>query len=309
MKIAITGSQGLIGSALSPSLAEAGHQVVRVVRGTPAPGEIGWDPGADEIDHSALDGIEAVIHLAGAGVGDHRWSDSYKHEILRSRTEGTATLVAALVGLPTPPRTLLSASAVGVYGVRGDEVLTERSDPGLGFLADVCAQWEAATAPAADAGIRVLRLRTGVVLSAAGGALRKQLLPFKLGLGARLGRGDHFLSWITRRDLVRAVHFLLGHEDIAGPVNLTSPGPESNATFTTALGRALHRPARLVVPRALLRLAVGNEMTAEFLLASQRVVPQYLVDSGFTFIDASLDGALRVALQDRAHTPLSFLER
>ncbi len=303
MKIVISGSHGLIGSALVPHLRQAGHEVARLVRGAPGSGEISWDPRAGQIDHAALDGTDAVIHLAGAGVGDHRWSESYKREILSSRTESTATLASALTRLSRPPRTLLSASAVGVYGVRGDEVLTERSELGTGYLADVCAQWEAATAPASNAGIRVLRLRTGVVLSAAGGALKKQLLPFKLALGARLGRGDHYLSWITRRDLVRAVVFLLDHDDIAGPVNLSAPEPQTNATFTTELGRALRRPAKLVVPRALLRAAVGSEMTGEFLLASQRALPAGLADAGFSFTDGSLRGALGVALADRELVP------
>jgi uncharacterized protein (TIGR01777 family) len=303
MRVAVTGSHGLIGSALVAGLGGHGHQVVRVVRGGPGPDDIRWDPSAGQIDTGALEGIDAVINLASVGVGDHRWSDSYKREILRSRTDGTSTLSHALATMERPPRHLLNASAVGYYGLRGDEALTEASVHGTGFLADLCVQWEEATGPASAAGIRVVRLRTGVVLSAAGGALKKQLTPFKLGLGARLGRGDHYLSWITRRDLVRAIDFLLRDDAIVGPVNVTAPGPVTNATFTTALGSALHRPAKLVVPAVALRAAVGREMTSEFLMASQRVLPRRLLDSGFTFSDASIDAALASALGDRTLIP------
>ena len=299
MKIAITGSHGLIGSALVAGLGSQGHHVIRIVRADAGPDEIKWDPIAGLIDHAALEGMDVVINLAGAGVGDHRWSDRYKAEVLRSRTDGTATLSAALAHLAQPPRLLLNGSAIGYYGLRGDEVLTEKSAPGLGFLADLCMQWEEATAPAREAGLRVVRLRSGVVLSAAGGALKKQLPLFRLGLGARLGRGAHYLSWITRRDFVRAIDFLVRDDGIAGPVNVTSPGAVSNAEFTTSFGRALHRPAKLMVPEVVLRAAVGREMTSEFFLASQRVVPQRLLDAGFTFSDDSIGKALAVAMADR----------
>jgi uncharacterized protein (TIGR01777 family) len=303
VKIAVTGSHGLLGSALVTSLPAYGHQLTRIVRGSAGPDDIGWDPAAGQIDSTALVGVDAVINLAGAGVGDHRWSVSYKREILHSRTDGTSTLSVALATMERPPRLLLNASAIGYYGVRGDEVLSEASEHGSGFLADLCVRWEEATRPAAAAGIRVVRLRSGVALSAAGGALKKQLAPFRLGLGAQLGRGDHYLSWITRRDFVRAVDFLLRDDAIVGPVNLTSPGPITNADFTTALGRALHRPAKLVVPAVALRVAIGREMTSEFLLASQRAVPRRLLDSGFTFSDASIDDALVSALADRTLIP------
>jgi uncharacterized protein (TIGR01777 family) len=299
VKIAITGSHGLIGSALMAGLPSQGHQVIRIVRTDAGPDDIEWVPIAGRIDSSALEGTDAVINLAGAGVGDHRWSEPYKAEILRSRIDGTATLSNALAHLARPPRVLLNGSAIGYYGLRGTEVLTETSGPGSGFLADLCLQWEEATAPARDAGLRVVRVRSGVVLSAAGGALKKQLAPFKLGLGARLGRGVHYLSWITRRDFVRAVDFLLRDDSIAGPVNVTSPGAVSNAEFTTSLGLALHRPAKLMVPEVVLRAAVGREMTSEFFLASQRVVPRRLLDAGFTFSDDSIDKALAVAMADR----------
>jgi uncharacterized protein len=305
MKIAVTGSGGLIGSALVPRLRALGHRVVPVVRGMPQPGQVHWDPRHGVIAPEALEGIDAVVHLAGAGIGDHRWSAAYKQEIQASRVAATALLSAALAGLDNPPAVLLSGSAVGVYGWRRDELLTEATVPGAGFLAELCVQWEGATAPAAAAGIRVAHLRTGVVLSAAGGALRKQLLPFRFGLGARLASGQQQLSWISRRDVAAAISFLLGRDDISGAVNVTSPQPVSNATFTKALGRAVHRPAVLAVPRTALRLAVGTEMTSEFLLASQRAVPQRLLQSGFTFADPTLPEALDSALDDRALIPPS----
>jgi len=298
VKIAITGSSGLIGSALLFSLRLEGHEVVRVVRGDAGPKDVLWNPAAGTIDVSGLQGTDAVIHLAGAGVGDRRWTAGYKHTILSSRVEGTATLAKALSQLPVPPSVMVSASAVGYYGLRGEEVLTEDSGPGSGFLADVCAQWESATSPATAAGIRVITLRTGVVLSAAGGALKKQLLPFRLGLGARLGRGDQQFSWITRRDAVAAISLLVG-SGLSGPFNLTAPDPVTNAAFTKALGRALHRPAGLVVPEALLRVALGGEMATEVLLASQRALPERLLAAGFSFADAALPEALETALHDR----------
>ena len=298
MKIAVTGAHGLIGSALTTRLRALDHVVVPVVRGAAAPGQVHWDPPAGRIDADGLAGIDAVVHLAGAGVGDHRWSEAYKAEILRSRTVGTALLARTVSALPTPPKLMLSASAVGFYGSRGDEVLTESSGPGVGFLADVCAKWEGATAAASAAGVRVLHLRSGVVLSAAGGALKRQLLPFRLGLGARLGQGDQYLSWVSRRDLIGAITFLLPVEPDPGAYNLASPDPVTNRDFTAALGAALHRPARLLVPQSLIRLAVGREMTEEFLLASQRAMPGRLSELGFTFSDPDLAAALATALAD-----------
>jgi uncharacterized protein len=299
VRIAITGARGLIGSMLVPHLRAEGHQVVPIVRGRAALNEITWDPEAGVIDADALRGVDAVVHLAGAGVGDHRWSASYKGTILSSRVKGTTTLSEALSRLPQPPAVMVSASAVGFYGSRGDEILTEDSASGAGFLADVCRQWESATAPAASAGIRVVILRTGVVLSAAGGALKKQLPPFRLGLGARLGGGKQQFSWITRRDVVAAISLLTQHDALSGAFNLTSPQPVSNAEFTRELGRALKRPAKLFVPETALRMVVGDEMTAEFLLASQRAVPERLLAAGFRFADAALPEALVTALRDR----------
>ncbi len=299
MRIAVTGSRGLIGSALVSHLRSQGHEVLPIVRGTASPGEVLWDPENHTIEHDKLQGVDGAVHLAGAGVGDRRWSPTYKRLILSSRVEGTTTLVEALTQLPEPPSVMVSASAIGYYGSRGDEILSEESGPGTGFLADVCAQWESATMPAVAAGIRVVTLRTGVVLSGAGGALKKQLPPFQLGLGARLGKGNQWFSWITRRDAIAAISFLLEGKDVSGPFNLTAPAPVSNERFTKELGRALHRPARLIVPEMVLRLALGDEMATEFLLASQRAVPRRLLAAGFTFTDASLPEALLTALRDR----------
>jgi len=299
MRIALTGATGLLGTSLAPSLRSEGHEVVPIVRRRAEGNEITWNPEEGTIDAEKLHGVDAVVHLAGAGVGDHRWSAAYKRTILSSRVKGTTTLSAALSRLPQPPAVLLSASAVGYYGSRGDELLTEESGPGDGFLADVCRQWESATTTAASAGIRVVTLRSGVVLSAAGGALKKQLPPFRLGLGARLGRGNQQFSWITRRDAVAAISFLLEQDALSGPFNLTAPQPVSNTEFTHELGRALKRPAMLFVPEMALRIVVGDEMTAEFLLASQHAVPQRLLAAGFTFADPTLAAALVTALQDR----------
>ena len=299
MRIAVTGSRGLIGASLVPHLRSEGHEVTRIVRGRAEPDEIRWNPEEWSIEADKLRGVDAVVHLAGAGVGDHRWSASYKKSILSSRVSGTTTLAEALSRLPHVPAVMVSASAVGYYGSRGDELLTEDSSPGAGFLADVCRQWESATAMAASAGIRVVRLRTGVVLSAAGGALKKQLPPFRLGLGARLGRGDQQFSWITRRDAVAAIAFLIERAALSGPFNLTAPHPVRNTEFTHELGRALRRPAKLFVPAPALRIVVGDEMTAEFLLASQRAVPERLLAAGFDFADATLPGALEIALHDQ----------
>ncbi len=298
MRIAVTGSRGLIGSSLVPYLRAKGHEVLPVVRGTASPGEVLWDPKQGTIEHDKLLGIDAVVHLAGAGVGDRRWSPSYKQLILSSRVDGTTTLAEALAHLAVPPSVMVSASAVGYYGSQGDEILSEDAARGTGFLADVCAQWESATTAAASAGIRVVTLRTGVVLSGAGGALKKQLPPFRLGLGARLGRGSQQLSWITRRDAVAAIAFLLDDRTQSGPFNITAPAPVSNARFTKELGRALRRPARLVVPETLIRWALGDEMATEFLLASQRAIPQRLQAAGFSFADPALPEALVTALLD-----------
>ena len=303
MRVAITGSHGLIGSALVAHLREQGDEAVRVVRGAPGAGEIGWDPGAGTVDPAGWRGIDAVVNLAGAGIGDHRWSPAHKEAIRDSRLRGTEALAAALASAVDPPSVLLSGSAVGYYGPAAGEERTEESPVGPGFLADVCAGWERATAAAEAANIRVVHVRMGIVLSAAGGALGKQLPLFRLGLGARLGKGHQMMSWITRPDAVRAMHFLLAQGTMSGPVNVTAPAPASNAEFVQALGRALRRPARLAVPAAAIRVAAGSEMAGEFFLASQNAVPHRLSASGFTFEEVGIDGGVRVALGDRAASP------
>ena len=296
MKVALTGSHGLIGSALADRLAGAGHQVVKLVRGPAGPGEVQWDPSRGSIDAAALEGVDAAVHLAGAGVGDHRWTAAYKAKVLASRVDGTTLLAKTLATLSPTPRTLLSGSAVGFYGDRGDVELTESSPPGRGFLADLCIQWEEATGAAESAGIRVVHLRTGIVMSGQGGALKKQLPLFKFGLGGRLGSGRQYLSWIALADELAAIEHCLTTPTIRGPVNLTAPGPVTNASFTAALGRAVHRPALLAVPAFALRLALGREFADEALLGGQRVLPGLLGASGYTFRLPRLDDALRASI-------------
>jgi len=297
MDIAITGSSGLIGRALTAALVADGHRVVRVVRRPPEPGEdaLRWEPREGTIDRTGLEGLDAVVHLAGAGIGDRRWNEDYKREILESRTRSTALLASTLAGLERKPAVFLSGSAIGYYGDRGDEVLTETSPPGHSFLADVVVQWEAEAAPAADAGIRTALLRTGIVLSVDGGALTKLLPLFRLGLGGRMGSGRQWWSWISIADEVGAIRFLLDH-DIAGPVNLTAPGPVTNATFTKVLGRVLGRPTVLPVPAFAPKLLRGAELAQELLFASQRVEPTVLEAHGYRFVHPDLETALRELL-------------
>lgn len=298
MKVLVTGSSGLIGTALVAHLLGGGHQVTRLVRtGRPGPGEAGWDPAAGTIEAGKLESHDAVVHLAGVGIGDHRWTDDHKRAVLDSRVQGTGLLARTLAALTSPPKVLASASAVGFYGAdRGDEELTEADERGAGFLADVVARWEEAAAPAAGAGIRVARMRSGVVLSAAGGALKKQLLPFKAGIGGRLGTGRQWLSWISIDDEVAAITHTLTTERLSGPVNLTSPRPVTNAEFTATLARVLKRPAFMPVPTLALNALFGREMVKEMLLGGQRVTPAALEGSGFTFAHPSLEDALRHAL-------------
>jgi hypothetical protein len=289
MRIAVTGSHGLIGSALVPQLRQAGHDVVRLVRGTPASSdEIVWDPAAGTVDVVGLAGVEAAVHLAGAGVGDHRWTDAYKKQIRESRVLGTRTLVKALTSLDPLPRVLVSGSALGYYGDRGDEVLTERSGPGGGFLAEVVAAWEAEAVPATAAGIRVVHPRTGLVMARSGGAFAQLLLLARLGLGGPLGNGKQWWSWITLPDVLAAlVHMITS--DLAGPVNMTGPAPEHNADVIRAIARALHRPALVPAPAFALKIVLGE--FANDVLSSQRVLPAQLTGSGFTFQHATVDDA------------------
>jgi hypothetical protein len=243
---------------------------------------------------AALEGFDAVIHLNGANVA-RRWSPKYRETIVSSRVRSTEVLCEVLRKVRRPPPVLLCASAVGIYGDRGDEVLTEESSAGSGFLAETCQAWEAAAKPARDLGIRVVHLRLGVVLSGKGGALGKMLPPFRLAMGGKLGSGQQWMSWIGERDVVRAIGFLMDHEDLSGPFNLTAPQPVTNAEFTQALARAVHRPALLPVPATVLRLAFG-EMARETMLASQRALPKRLEEAGFHFEDGDIGAALRALL-------------
>ena len=281
MKIAVTGSSGLIGTALVTALHAAGHDVVRLVR-RPArrPDEVTWDPGAGTVDVDGLAGVQAAVNLAGAGVGDHRWNDAYKQTVLQSRVDSTRTLAKALAALDPLPQVLVSGSAVGFYGDRGDEPLTEASGPGVGFLAEVCLAWEDAATTASDAGIRVALARTGLVLSPEGGALGRLLPLARLGLAGPLGSGRQWWPWITLDDEVRALMFLL-EQDVDGPVNLSAPQPARNLELTRAIGAALHRPTLIPAPGFGLRIVLG-EFAGE-VLASQRMLPARLLEAGFAF--------------------------
>lgn len=297
MKVAITGASGLIGSALVPPLRSDGHEVHRLVRG-PAhrPDEISWDPAAARLDPAALAGIDAVVHLAAASIGGRRWSSAYKTQLRRSRIDGTRTVAAAIAAATPPPPVLLSASAVGYYGDTGDQIVDESAPPGRGFLADLCVEWEAATAPARHAGTRVAHLRSGIVLSGHGGLLGRVLPLFRLGLGGRLGTGRQYLSWISLPDEIAAIRFLLTADEIAGPVNLTAPEPVTNAAYTAAIGRALHRPTPVAVPAMALRVVLDG-LADEGILVGQRVLPGVLESAGFAFAHRGVDTALAAVLR------------
>lgn len=291
MKVLVTGSHGLIASALIPRLQGDGHTVTRLVRQSPGPGELQWDPEGGTIDRGGVEGHDAVVHLAGVGIGDHRWTAEHKRAVLDSRVKGTRLLSETIAGLEQKP-VLVSGSAVGYYGNRGDEQLTEASAPGDDFLAEICTQWEAATAAADAAGIRVVHLRTGIVLSKGGGAIKQMLTPFKLGVGGKLGSGRQWFSWIHIDDEVGAILHALTHDDVRGPLNAVAPNPVTNADFTKALGRALHRPTVVPVPSFGLRLLFGREMADTMLLSGQRVLPTVLQQSGYQFVQPDLDTAL-----------------
>lgn len=296
-RIAVTGSTGLIGSALAAALAAEGHQVVRIVRSRPGPGDVRWDPARGEIDARGLEGVDAVVHLAGENVGQ-RWSREVKARIRQSRVQGTRLLSETLASLREKPNVLVSASATGIYGDRGDEPLTEASSPGQDFLAEVGQEWEAATAPASERGVRVVFARFGVVLTRRGGALARLLPPFQLGVGGKLGSGRQWMSWISIADLVGAVRFALDTPGLAGPVNVVAPHPVTNAELTRTLGRVLGRPTLFTVPAAALRLVYG-EMADATLFASQRALPERLLGAGFRFHHPELREALVAALSDR----------
>jgi uncharacterized protein (TIGR01777 family) len=296
MTVAVTGSHGLIGSALVPALEAAGHTVVPLVRGSARPGQIHWDPAAGVLDATLLAGVEGVVHLAGEGVADKRWTPEQKQRIRDSRVRSTDLLARRLVEIDPKPSVLVSGSAVGYYGNRGDEELTEQSSAGSDFLADVCRQWEAATRPAEQAGVRVAHIRTGIVLSGHGGALKAMLPLFKLGVGGKLGSGRFYQSWISIDDEVGAIRHALSTQSLSGPVNLGSPHPVTNAEFTRALGRVLRRPTVVAVPRFGLELVMGSGLVNGALLASQRMLPVKLQQSGYHFSRPDLEDALRSAL-------------
>lgn len=297
MRVAVTGASGLIGSALVPHLRSAGHEVSRLVRSSPAhPDEIRWDPGAGTVDLAALEGVDAVVHLAGAGVGERRWTEQYKAVIRNSRVQGTTTIATALAQLERQPAVLVSGSAIGYYGDTGDAPVDESAPAGTGFLPEVVRDWEAAADPAREAGIRVVHPRTGLVLTGPGRGLAlkplfslSRLWPiFRLGLGGRLGSGRQWWSWISLRDEVAALTHLL--DTLEGPVNLTAPAPATNAEVTAALARVLHRPAALPVPGRVIELVLGEFATE--ILGSARVLPHRLLDSGFRFQDTTIEAAL-----------------
>jgi uncharacterized protein (TIGR01777 family) len=292
-RVAVTGASGLIGGALSAHLSARGDEVLHLVRREPrTAAEIRWDPARRELDPAALDGVDAVVHLAGAGVGDHRWTPAYKQQIFASRVDGTHTVASALAELARRGRTpaLVSGSATGIYGPdRGEEVLTEDSAAGHGFLCDVVRAWEAATKPAQDAGLRVVHARTGIVLSPAGGAMAKLLPLVRLGLAGPLGSGRQYWSWITLEDEVRALTWAIDQPSLAGPVNLTGPQPSPQIDVTKAVASALGRPALLPAPSLALKIYLG-EFSSD-ILGSLRVMPSVLTASGFTFEQDTVEAA------------------
>ena len=308
-KVLVSGASGLLGTAVRQALGVRDAEVLQLVRrdlaapgelahGELASGQLKWNPAATlpVAEPERLDGFDAAIHLSGASVAGHRWTPAYKRELWLSRVESTRALATLLAGLRHPPKVLLAASACGLYGNRKDEILDEQSGPGKGFLADLCREWEAATRPAEEAGMRVVHLRLGVVLGAGGGALGKMLPLFRLGLGGRLGSGNQWMSWISLPDAVAAILFAMVTPALAGPVNLAAPEPVTNAEFTRALAHAVHRPATLPAPAFALRLALG-EMANEGLLSRERAIPAKLARAGFQFSHPTIDAALKAAME------------
>lgn len=292
MKIAVAGASGLVGSALVPELESEGHQIIRLVRNFPKAGEIEWHPNQDEIDPATLDGFDAVINLAGESIAEGRWTEEKKKRIRDSRVNGTHLLSEAMAKLARRPRVFLCASATGIYGDRGDEILDEHSESGGGFLAGVCREWEKAAEPAVKAGVRVVNLRFGPILARDGGMLEKMLTPFKMGLGGKVGTGKQYISWVAIEDAIGAVKLALNDESIRGSLNIVSPHPVTNERFTRTLGEALSRPTVMAMPAFAARLAFG-EMADEMLLVSQRVTPKKLQTAGFKFRYPELEAALR----------------
>ena len=296
MDVAITGASGLIGTALGDALRTRGDTVVTVGRGTDA--DVRWDPMAGTIDGDRLEGVDAVVHLAGENLGEKKWTPEEKERILESRIRGTELISRTIAEVSTPPRVLVSASAIGIYGDRGDEFVTETSPvaPPGEFLSEVCVAWEIATAPAEAAGIRTVHLRSGIVLTKEGGALARMYLPFKLGLGGRIGSGRQYMSSISITDEVGAILHVVDTESVRGPVNATGPNPVRNAEFTKALGHAVHRPTLLPTPLAPLKFVYGPELVEQMLVEGQRVLPAALEASGYTFRHPTLDAALAAVL-------------
>ncbi|ATB31628.1 TIGR01777 family oxidoreductase [Melittangium boletus] len=295
LTVAVSGTSGLVGGALVPFLTTGGHRVRRLVRGQPEAGDIAWAPGQGEMDVAALEGLDAVVHLAGEPIADGRWTPERKERIRRSRVDGTRALCESLARLARPPRVLVCASAVGFYGNRGEDVLTEASSPGQGFLADVTREWEAATAPAERAGIRVVHLRLGVVLSARGGALAKMLPAFQAGVGGRIGEGRQWMSWVCLEDVLGLIYFALFTPELRGAVNAVSPQPVRQEEFARTLGRVLSRPALLPLPAAAVHALFG-EMGEATLLACARAQPEVALRQGFSFFHPSLEETLRFTL-------------
>ncbi|HYV82520.1 MAG TPA: TIGR01777 family oxidoreductase [Pyrinomonadaceae bacterium] len=299
MRILVSGSHGLVGKALINSLTSDGHEIVRLVRGKPSGAtEIEWHPNQEKIDTASLDGIDAAVHLAGESIASGRWTDEKKRAIRDSRVKGTALLSDALARLSRPPSVFVSASAIGYYGNRGDELLTEKSAPGDDFLANVCVEWENATIPTIEKGIRTVHARFGIILDAKEGALAKMLTPFRMGIGGRIGDGKQWMSWIDIEDVVNGLKSLIGDSSVNGPVNFVAPNPVTNAEFTKALGRVLSKPTLIPVPAFGARLAFG-EMADALLLSSARVKPGVLEEKGFGFRWPLLDDALRHLLARR----------
>ncbi|MER5976412.1 TIGR01777 family oxidoreductase [Streptomyces sp. NPDC001857] len=295
-RIVVAGASGLIGGALVRSLAADGHEVVRLVRRAPrGDGEVRWDPERGRVDEAGLAGCDAVVNVAGAGVGDHRWTDAYKKRIHDSRVHGTAALARAVASLPERdrPRVLVNGSAIGFYGETGERVVDEDAPPGRGFLPELCVEWEASAAPAAEAGVRTVFARTGLVVARGGGAWGRLFPLFQAGLGGRMGDGRQYWSYVSLHDEVAALRHLLDRDDLSGPFNLTAPEPLTNREITAAMGRVLRRPTLFPVPAPVLRAALG-EMAGD-VLGSARVVPKRLLESGFTFAFPGIEDALRAA--------------
>ncbi|MFF2437844.1 TIGR01777 family oxidoreductase [Streptomyces sp. NPDC058107] len=295
-RIAVTGSTGLIGTALVRSLRADGHEVVRLVRRPARAGdEVEWDPKRGYVDGAGLVGCDAVVHLAGAGVGDHRWTEAYKQEIRDSRVLGTEAIAQAVASLDVPPKVLLSGSAIGYYGDTGDRAVDESAPHGEGFLPSVCVEWEAAAAPAEEAGVRTVFARTGLVVGREGGAWGRLFPLFRAGLGGRLGDGHQYWSFIALHDHIAALRHILDTPSLSGPVNLTGPDPVTNGEVTAAMGRVLRRPTLFAVPAPALRITLGD--FAEDVLGSQRVLPRRLLESGFSFAFPGIDASIRAALR------------